>query len=114
MKKPKTKTIEKAKPLFCYLLGLGRRECPPLERKQGDNDGFTALEWFVANESQGLDLPTKHPRTVEKIIAGRWVKGLTKDMWIEGIREGTTSPAEVRAWAFSESDAQDVINRAAL
>lgn len=67
---------------------------------------------MVANESQGKDLPTRHPLIVEKIIIGRSVKGLTKDMWIEDLRHGLITPAEVREWAYSAGDAQDVINRA--
>jgi len=108
----KAKTLNKARPLFSYLLELGRREVYPLERTQHTPNGVTALEWFVINESHGGNPPTKHPRTVDRVLCGRIIKGLTKDMWIEGLREGTTSPREVREWAFSESDANDVINRA--
>jgi hypothetical protein len=71
-----------------------------------------AIPQFVANESQELDLATRHPLTVEKIIIGRSVKGLTKTMWIEDLRAGLVTKAEIREWAFSESDAQDCINRA--
>ena len=49
---------------------------------------------------------------VEKIIIGRSIKGLTKDMWIEDLRDGLITTAEVRDWAYSAADAQDVINRA--
>lgn len=107
------KAKRKAKPLFSYLLGLGRRELRPLpaERKLFDPNGCSALEWFVANESEGKDLPTRHPLIVEKLIIGRSIKGLTKDMWIQDLREGLITPTEVREWAFSLADAQDVINR---
>jgi hypothetical protein len=93
---------------------LGRREVRPLpaEQKNRQAQGCSALEWFVANESQGKNLPTRHPLTVEKIIIGRSIKGLTKDMWIEDLRDGLITPAEVREWAYSAADAQDVINRA--
>jgi len=109
---PKSK--RKARPLFDYLLMLGRREVRPLpaEQKNRQAQGCSALEWFVANESQGKNLPTRHPLTVEKIIIGRSIKGLTKDMWIEDLRDGLITPAEVREWAYSAADAQDVINRA--
>lgn len=109
---PKSK--RKARPLFDYLLALGRREVRPLpaEQKNRATDGATALEWFVANESQGKDLPTRHPLAVEKIIIARAIKGLTKDMWIEDLRSGLITRAEVLEWAFSPADAQDVINRA--
>ena len=112
--KPTKKACRKAAPLFLHLLALGRREVRPLpaERKSKTPGGCSALEWFVANESQGLDLPTRHPLTVEKIIIGRSVKGLTKTMWIEDLRAGLVTKAEIREWAFSESDAQDCINRA--
>lgn len=112
--KPTTKSKRRARPLFDHLLTLGRREVRPLpaERKTLNHGGVTALEWFVANESQGLDMPTRHPRIVERVIIGRAVKGLTKDMWIEDLRAGLITKSEVRAWAFSDSDAQDVINRA--
>jgi hypothetical protein len=108
------KSKRKARPLFDHLLMLGRREVRPLpaERKVRNMQGCTALEWLVANESQGKDLPTRHPLIVEKIIIGRSVKGLTKDMWIEDLRDGLITPAEVREWAYSAADAQDVINRA--
>lgn len=109
-----TKSKRKARPLFDHLLILGRREVTPLpaQRKVRHPQGCSALEWLVANESQGKDLPTRHPLTVEKIIAGRWLKGLTKDMWIEDLRDGLITPVEVREWAHSAADAQDVINRA--
>jgi hypothetical protein len=108
------KAKRKANPLFNHLLTIGRREVRPLpaERKTRSNEGCTALEWLVANESQGKDLPTKHPLMVEKIIIGRSIKGLTKDMWVADLRDGLITPWEVREWAYSESDAQDVINRA--
>lgn len=111
----KIKARRKALPLFKYLLKLGRHEVRPLpsERKSLSKNGVGAIEWFVANESQGQDLPTKHPLIVEKVIIGRWLKGLTKDMWIEDLRNGTIYPSEVKDWAYSPSDAQDVLNRAA-
>ena len=102
----------RALPLFRHLLQLGRREVRPLERVTKTNGGYSALEWFVANESEGLNLPTRHPLLVEKIIVGRWVKGVTKDMWVEDLALGVLSPQEVREMAFSPEDAQDVINRA--
>lgn len=103
----------KARPLFSYLLMLGRREVRPLpaERKSFNPQGCSGLEWLVANESQGKDLPTRHPLIVEKIIIGRSIKGLTKDMWIEDLRAGLITPNEVRDWSYSPADAQDVLNR---
>jgi hypothetical protein len=108
------KSKRKARPLFDHLLMLGRREARPLPaaRKVRHAQGCSALEWLVANESQGKDLSTRHPLIVEKIIIGRWIKGLTKDMWIEDLRDRLITPAEVREWAYSAADAQDVINRA--
>lgn len=108
------KAKRKARPLFDHLLTLGRREVRPLpsERKTHTPGGYSALEWLVANESTGRDIPTRHPLVVEKIIIGRSFKGLTKDMWIADLRDRLITPAEVREWAFSPSDAQDVINRA--
>ena len=108
------KSKRKARQLFDHLLILGRREVRPLpaERKVRKIQGCSALEWLVANESQGKDLPTRHPLMVEKIIIGRSIKGLTKDMWIEDLRDGLITTAEVRDWAYSAADAQDVINRA--
>lgn len=108
------KSKRKARPLFDHLLILGRREVRPLpaERKFRKIQGCSALEWLVANESQGKDLPTRHPLMVEKIIIGRSIKGLTKNMWMEDLRAGLITPAEVREWAYSAADAQDVINRA--
>jgi hypothetical protein len=93
---------------------LGRREVRPLpaERKVRHPQGCSALEWLVGNESQGKDVPTRHPLIVEKVIIGRWLKGLTKDMWIEDLRDKLITPAEIREWAYSAADAQDVINRA--
>lgn len=104
----------RARPLFNYLLQLGRREVRPLPAEQVSfsRGGCSALEWFVANESNGSRPPTRHPLTVEKILIGRSVKGLTKDMWIEDLRSGLITKSEVREWAYSEADAQDVINRA--
>lgn len=45
-------------------------------------------------------------------MIGRAIKGLTKDMWIDDLRDGLITKSEVHEWAFSDSDAQDVINRA--
>lgn len=112
--KPSRKSIQKAFPLFKHLLDLGRREVRPLpaERATFDPKGVSSIEWLVINESQGKNVPTKHPLTVEKITIGRSIKGLTKDMWIADLRDGLITKSEVKEWAFSESDAQDVINRA--
>jgi hypothetical protein len=112
--KRSNKAINRALPLFRHLLELGRREVRPLpaEQKQFSPHGASAIDWFISNESQGLDVPTRHPLIVEKIIIGRSIKGLTKDMWVEDLRDGLITRAEVRAWAFSDADAQDVFNRA--
>lgn len=108
------KSKRKAMPLFRHLLMLGRREVRPLpaDRKTRTNGGCSALEWFVANESEGKDEPTRHPLTVDRIVIGRSIKGLTKDMWIEDLRDRLITVEEVREWAFFDADAQDVINRA--
>ncbi len=93
---------------------LARHEVRPLpsEQKHFTHNGVSALEWFITNESHGKDLPTKHPRIVEKIIIGRSIKGLTKNMWIEDLRSGLITCKEVRDWTYYPSDSQDVINRA--
>jgi hypothetical protein len=108
-----TKSKRKALPLFKCLLELGRREVRPLpaERKELCVNGCSALEWLVANESQGKDLPTRHPLIVEKLVIGRAIKGLTKDMWIQDLRDGLITPEEIIKWAFSSADAADVLKR---
>jgi hypothetical protein len=108
------KKKKKATHLFNHLFCLGRREARPLpnERRQFDPKGVSALEWFILNESEGEDLPTRHPLIVETVVIGRFLKGLTKTMWVEDLANGLISVDEIYEWAFSRADAQDVINRA--